>query len=474
MKLLEELEAYARTFSKGINHHYTRHTIQITVLTGAAATEIGGETTAREFGLLDRSFNAMNYIPKFEDTRLCIVDEISFMTYKNLQTLSEHLQEITECRERQFGKHPIVFLGDFCQLECIRGEPIYLHENSIFWEQALTCMVELQGTHRYNKCQEMKNIMPKMCEHGLTDVQRSVLNSRVIDGVNVKAPELLESRFATYHNKDRAEINARVFEEYLNRYHTDSSEDNIPKTAIVIRCDAKWTNANKKLTFAQRKTLFTRCSEAHCTDSLNRRAAPLLCLFSDCRLMGVENTDVNNGIANGTTSEFKRIEFKDGCAPKPMQLHGKWVYGIDIDEVDHLVCRWQDSRFEGEFKVEAKERTKLVRYPIEEYGLGKTRVATKMTMKVFPLILNHATTGHKLQGKSLDELVISEWSNVKNWAYVVLSRVRTLKGLFLTTPIPHEIDFSPSAHYLCMMNRLREQLLATEEDVAQLKEGVSL
>ena len=467
------MEAYARAFSKGIGHHYTRNTIHITALTGAAATEIGGETTAREFGLLKKSLKAMDYIPKFVDTRLCIVDEISFMSHKELETLSSHLQEFTECRERQFGKHPIVFLGDFCQLECINGKCIYLHEDSIQWEQALTCMVELQGTHRYSKCHEMKNIMPKVRQRGLTDAQRSILNSRVIDGENVKMPDLLKTRFATYHNKDRAEINARVFEEYLNWYHADCSEDNIPKTAIVIRCDARWTNANKKLTFAQQKTLFTKCSEAHCKDHKKKYCAPLLCLFHNCWLMGVENEDVHNGIANGTTSVFKRVKFKDGKTAKPMQLHGKWVYGIDINDVDHLVCRWQDCRFEGEFKVEPKDRTFFVRYPIEEIGFGKKRVVTKMTMKVFPVICNHATTGHKLQGKSVDQLVIAEWSKVKNWAYVVLSRVRTLKGLFLTKPIPDDIDFSPSPHYLSMMDHLRERLLATQEDVAELKEGVS-
>ena len=41
----------------------------------------------------------------------------------------------------------------------------------------------------------------------------------------------------------------------------------------------------------------------------------------------------------------------------------------------------------------------------------------------FPVVINHATTGHKLQGKSLDELVVAEWSGVQNWAYVVLLRV---------------------------------------------------
>ena len=72
-----------------------------------------------------------------------------------------------------------------------------------------------------------------------------------------------------------------------------------------------------------------------------------------------------------------------------------------------------------------------------------------------PVVLNHATTGHKLQGKSLNSLVIAEWSKKKNWVYVVLSRVRTLEGLFLLKPIPEDIKFDPKLEYLKMMDKLR-------------------
>ena len=83
--------------------------------------------------------------------------------------------------------------------------------------------------------------------------------------------------------------------------------------------------------------------------------------------------------------------------------------------------------------------------------------------------MNHATTSHKLQGKTVALLVIAQWSKVKNWAYVVISRVRTLDGLFLTSPIPEEIDFLAASEYLDMMANLRQTILATPEQVAELK-----
>jgi hypothetical protein len=45
--------------------------------------------------------------------------------------------------------------------------------------------------------------------------------------------------------------------------------------------------------------------------------------------------------------------------------------------------------------------------------------------------VNPATMGHKLQGKMIKSLVIAQWSKVKNWAYVILSHVKTLDGPFL-------------------------------------------
>ncbi len=58
-------------------------------------------------------------------------------------------------------------------------------------------------------------------------------------------------------------------------------------------------------------------------------------------------------------------------------------------------------------------------------------------MKQIPAITNDASTSHKLQGTSKDVIIVTSWptgglaSMLKNWEYVVLSHVRTLKGLYL-------------------------------------------
>ena len=55
-----------------------------------------------------------------------------------------------------------------------------------------------------------------------------------------------------------------------------------------------------------------------------------------------------------------------------------------------------------------------------------------------PINMNDATAGNKLQGMSKDKLIVVSWSFMQNWIYVVLSRVRTLSGLFLLKPLPDD------------------------------------
>jgi hypothetical protein len=52
---------------------------------------------------------------------------------------------------------------------------------------------------------------------------------------------------------------------------------------------------------------------------------------------------------------------------------------------------------------------------------------------------------------------------------LVFSRVKTLSGLFLMSPIPEDIHFGPAKDYLDMIQNLRQRILATPEQVAELK-----
>ena len=466
---MDEVLGYARIFSQNINHVFTRKTIRVSAMTGSAATDIGGQTAASEFQYMRKNdFARHDDIEEFADTRLNIIDEISFADYDQvLGKISSNLQNFTQCREWQYGKTAICFLGDFCQLEAIGGNCIYKHRRGIYFEQELNCMVELQNGHRF-KCKIMKRLMQEIRDSGLSEENRNLLNTRVIDGENVKMPNPATTRFATYFNAKRCNINADVFKDYLKTYHFSCTETNICTSAIIIKSTTKWGISKKDLTFDQRKTLFEECSESHVKNSQNNRCDPLLCLFDGSNVMQNSNDDVEHGIANGTTALFRKAHLKPNAKLHPVQMHGYWVNSVAAEDVEYLQLEWQDSRFKGWYRIKSTKSTYTVNYPVIEAN-RKERLKTKITLTQFPILINHATTGHKLQGKSMDALVIAEWSKVKNWALVVLSRVRELKGLYFTDPIPDDIDFLPAAEYLDMMENLRSTILASPEQVSELK-----
>ena len=54
-------------------------------------------------------------------------------------------------------------------------------------------------------------------------------------------------------------------------------------------------------------------------------------------------------------------------------------------------------------------------------------------------LINNATTRHKLQGKTIEKLFVHNWSYTHNGAYVVLSRVKIIKGLYLRKEISNNL-----------------------------------
>ena len=70
----------------------------------------------------------------------------------------------------------------------------------------------------------------------------------------------------------------------------------------------------------------------------------------------------------------------------------------------------------------------------------RSTIKNKYTYQMFVFPVNitcTAITGHKLQGRYKDILIVSSWSQLQgkaaftNWEYTVISRVRTLEGLYI-------------------------------------------
>lgn len=130
---------------------------------------------------------------EFNDTRLNVVDEISFATQTTLRQLSKRLQLLTNSPHLPYGKIPIVFLGDFCQLDGIGGVPIFEGGANPLWHLCLTHMVELDGMHRYKDDLVFGRAMAQARE-GNDGALRRLLKTRQISENNLEIPQNLTAR----------------------------------------------------------------------------------------------------------------------------------------------------------------------------------------------------------------------------------------------------------------------------------------
>jgi ATP-dependent DNA helicase PIF1 len=126
-------------------------------------------------------------------------------------------------------------------------------------------------------------------------------------------------------------------------------------------------------------------------------------------VMSTVNLDLDNGICNGSTGIIIDFQTRLGCAPIPIV---KFSNGI---QKEIAIQYWQS----------------------EEYP--------RIAIGQFPLCLAWAITIHKIQGATLSmaEMDIGKRIFEDGQAYVALSRVESLRGLYLSDFHPNSIRANP-------------------------------
>ena len=80
-------------------------------------------------------------------------------------------------------------------------------------------------------------------------------------------------------------------------------------------------------------------------------------------------------------------------------------------------------------------------------------------MIYLPINCNLSTAGHKLQGKTLDSLVVNSWAyNMPHWIYVVLSRVRSLNSLVINEKLDESRDYKANQKVLEWERKTRQNV----------------
>lgn len=134
-------------------------------------------------------------------------------------------------------------------------------------------------------------------------------------------------------------------------------------------------------------------------------------------------------VLNGTQCRGVGIKLKDDAEVVWKNWDGKRVKTVGVDDVEYILCELLNQSSKKTY-FRLKPETDQVTISLKMHGNYQKIGGIKITQ--FGVNCNIAATGHKLQGTSKDSLIVGSWNyTFENWIYVVLSRVRTLKGLFL-------------------------------------------
>ena len=193
----------------------------------------------------------------------------------------------------------------------------------------------------------------------------------------------------------------------------------------------------------------------------------MLKLYYGCPVLINENISVENCLANGTMCKFVGVNLKKDVTYSDLEIiridqryvwsaSASQIYSVRLQILDGLE-KDTDIKY-GE--VMAKHVTCNASIPIALGGhVNKQthREKRRIRLSQFPINVANARTIHKLQGRSLRNILVSIWDYTGNWVYVALSRVRTLSGLFLRLPLKFEKCRPMSAEARAFMEKLRQK-----------------
>ena len=245
----------------------------------------------------------------------------------------------------------------------------------------------------------------------------------------------MASNYACHSNKERNSIHAGVFIKHLESTHHKDLVVQPPDHTIIIKGDLHWTSTGNPIREGMAKMIYESCGDHYCNYGQNKKMDPYLCLYYGCELMLTDNLDVPKGLANGTRGIFKGIRLKEGQNVHFTCLNGYFVKSVYASQVENVECEHTGSKYTGHFTVEPSKKKCIVDMPNPLLGGEARRMKQSIHVTQVQMIRNLATTGHKLQGQTKESLVVSDLHYGLNWIYVVLSRVKTMNGLFMRTAL---------------------------------------
>ncbi len=140
-------------------------------------------------------------INEWQDVRIIVIDEASFMSDIILKTLERKLKEIGNwCQP--FDGFTIIFAGDFRQLEPVGAkdtELLFSSLSSQHWEICINAVIILDNEHRFKEDPKYGQMLKRMWSGNLTKEDWMRINTRVLGTNGLELPPEFEGmQIATF------------------------------------------------------------------------------------------------------------------------------------------------------------------------------------------------------------------------------------------------------------------------------------
>jgi hypothetical protein len=161
-----------------------------------------------------------------------------------------------------------------------------------------------------------------------------------------------------------------------------------------------------------KKWFYQNCGESACEVNGNRgRVDPVLKLYPNCPMMYTLNDNVGNGEANGSRVFVNSVRLKTGERSFLLRLQcGTRIQAVFASQVEAIILQHENEDITPP-KFECIARKWSFQAKVRINGVPEL---LKMKANQFPIISNTCATGHKLQGCSLERLLVNDWHYQSN------------------------------------------------------------
>ncbi|KAK3088416.1 hypothetical protein FSP39_018892 [Pinctada imbricata] len=378
-------------------------TVLLTAFTGTAAFNIQGCTVHHAFRItrgLPLPYDALKeqtlspLRAKLENLQILVIDEVSMIYKRLLYYIHERLVQIKR-NKSPFGGVSVLAVGDFFQLPPVKqskNERLYNDNASYpvdYWNDFFS-VVELDEIMRQKKDLEFAKVLnmlrTRTDEKPVPDTALQILRECEREGEVEDLHVFSTNKEVDLHNQDMLK--------YLQK-----------EIVEIPAKDFKKDKASGKLT-----SLSIPISKSD-SDGL-----PTILLMSEgARVMLTRNINVQDGLVNGIMGTIEQIIEKQRSS----------------ENLKAEVCTIAvvfDNKNVGKSVGKPTDKGRLVTIERIEEELRKSGI----TRFQFPLKLAWACTAHKVQGMTLDRVVVDLKKVFSpGQAYVALSRVTSKAGLHL-------------------------------------------